>query len=345
MRLLKTRRTRLGAAIALLAAALAAGLGAGLTAGGSGASAPGRLAHPGGHGALAAAATRAGEGAAPRGARRGSHGTGSGQPAAGAGAAKASAVRAQAGCPRGSVPVAGGLKTAASGGSLSVSPGILEHTAGKGGVGQIKIANTTAAAMAVTVALRPWLQAHSGEVAPQRGRTLAGLCPSAGSFTLPAGSAGTVGLSLTRRPAGGSQYGAIEVIGLPEGGAAKGNGVRLGYRLVSSLRLAAPRGAQVYRAHAGGLLVQGSIGHGTLLMAVRNTGNTVSPIGGTVTLSGQGHSLRANAHEKAIVPGQSVNVPLTELPGSLPRGRYAVSVRLTQAGHSLGTVRRTIELR
>lgn len=137
-------------------------------------------------------------------------------------------------------------------------------------------------------------------------------------------------------------YGGIEVTGVPSGKAA---GIKIAYRLVSSLRLDAPKGAQSFRASAGSLVEQGTVKHGTLLLAVRNTGNTIVPIGGKARISGSGLSLSANATAKAIVPGQTVDVPLTQFSGSLPRGRYAVSVSLTQGGHNIGTVTRGISLR
>jgi hypothetical protein len=230
----------------------------------------------------------------------------------------------------------------AAGGGLSVSPGIFEHTANPGNVGSLKISNTTGKSMAVKVALRPWVQSPSGEVSPNRGRTLGEVRLSTSSFTLGAGSSQSVGVSLTRTPPGRSQYGGIEVTGVPSG---KATGIKVVYRLVSSLRLDAPGGAQSFRAQGGSLVEQGSVKHGTLLLAVRNTGNTIAPIGGQVRISGSGHSLSANATAKVIVPGATVNVPLTELAGSLPRGRYTVSVALSQGGHALGTVRHTVSLR
>lgn len=232
----------------------------------------------------------------------------------------------------------------ASGGSLSVSPGIFERVANPGNAGSITISNTTSKSMAVTVAPRPWLQSRGGEVSPNRRTTLGEVGLSASSFTLAAGSSRAVAVSLTRTPPGGSQYGAIEVTGIPSGGAG-GSPIKLAYRLVSSLRLDAPGGAQSFRAHGGGLIEQGTVRHGTLLLAVRNTGNTIAPVAGKARISGQGHSLSANATAKVIVPGATVNVPLAELLGSLPKGRYTVSVALSQGGHNLGTVNRTIKLR
>jgi hypothetical protein len=230
----------------------------------------------------------------------------------------------------------------AGGGSLSVSPGIVENAANPGSVGSITISNTTAAAIAITVTPRPWLQARNGEVAPNRGATLPGVGLSASSFTLAAGASQTVAISLTSTPPAGSLYGALEVTSGPYG---KAGGIRVAYRLVSILRLDAPRRAQLFRARAGGLIERGNVKHGKLLLAVRNRGNTIVPIGGVVRISGAGHSLRASATAKTIVPGATVNVPLTQLLGSLPRGRYRVSVSLTEGRHHLGAVHRTVTLR
>jgi hypothetical protein len=197
--------------------------------------------------------------------------------------------------------------------------------------------------MSVRIALRPWLQARSGEVSPNRHSSLGAVGLSPSSFTLGAGATQSVHLSLSSTPAQHSLYGGLELIALPSTRVKQG--INVGYRVVSSLRLDPPKGEQRFHATVGGLVEQGAIGHGTLLLPVSNTGNTIAPIGGSVSISGSGHSLRSTAREKVIVPGQTVNVPLTELPGSLPRGSYTVSVRLTQGGHGIGTVTRTIKLR
>jgi hypothetical protein len=230
-----------------------------------------------------------------------------------------------------------------SAGGLSVSPGIFEHPAGRGFLGMVRIFNTTAGAMTIKVALRPWLQSRSGEVSPNRRATLGDVAEGPRSFTLGSGATRTVGLSLSRTPSQRSLYGAIEVTGLPRGRGSQG--LRFGYRVVTSLRLDPPKTAQAFRARAGGLVEQGSARHGTLLLAVRNTGNTIVPIGGTALISGLGRSLRATAGARAIVPGQTVNVPIAELLGALPAGRYTVTVRLSQGGRGIETVTRAIKLR
>jgi hypothetical protein len=45
------------------------------------------------------------------------------------------------------------------------------------------------------------------------------------------------------------------------------------------------------------------------------------------------------------VPGATVNLRLTRLRGTLPKGRYRVGVRLTQGGRKVGGLRRGIRLR
>lgn len=230
-----------------------------------------------------------------------------------------------------------------SAGGLSVSPGIFEHPAGRGFLGVVQVSNTTAGAMTIKVALRPWLQSRSGEVSPNRRATLGEVADGPRTFTLGAGATRAVGLSLSRTPSQRSLYGAIEVTGLPR--ARSSQGLRFGYRVVTSLRLDPPKNAQAFRARAGGLIEQGSARHGTLLLAVRNTGNTIVPIGGTALISGPGRSLRATARARAIVPGQTVNVPIAELLGALPAGRYTITVHLSQGGHGIGTVTRSIKLR
>jgi len=227
-------------------------------------------------------------------------------------------------------------------GGLAVTPGILEHVARPGAVGGLKISNTTGGPMTVRLAVRPWAQARSGAVTPNPRRTLGKVRPSRRSFALRAGASRTLRLSLARRPARGSAYGAIEVTGTPRRG---GKNVRVAYRLISSLRLFPAPSAQRYRARPRSLFEHGSTRRGALFLAVKNAGNTIDPIGGRFRISGHGHTLRGDIAEQAILPGATVNLRLTRLRGSLPRGRYRVGVALTQSGHRVGGLRRGISLR
>jgi hypothetical protein len=232
----------------------------------------------------------------------------------------------------------GAAHALAARGGLSITPGILEATARPGGLGAVKIANTTRHAMRIKLAVRPWVQSRSGSVTPNRRKVLGKVRPNRRTFWLHAGATEALGLSLARRPAGGSLYGAIEVTGAPKHPG--GKGIKVAYRLVTSMRLNPPAGAQRFGARAGSLIEHGTTRHGSLFLAVKNTGNTIEPVGGRVDIRGKGHSLSANATAKAIVPGATVNLPLTRLRGTLPRGRYNVTVHLTQGGHGLGKVKR-----
>jgi hypothetical protein len=237
-------------------------------------------------------------------------------------------------------PGVGGA-VAASGG-LSVTPGILEHVANPGDVGTLKVANTTSGTMTVKLAVRPWVQARNGAVAPNRRRTLGTVRPNRRSFALRAGASRTLRLSLARRPAGGSAYGAVEVTGTPRRG---GKNVRVAYRLVTSLRLYPSPGARRYRARPLRLFQHGSPRHGALFLALKNGGNTIDPIGGRLKISGHGHTLSGIVSPQTILPGATVNLRLTRLRGTLPRGRYKVAVALTQAGHRVGGLKTGIRLR
>jgi hypothetical protein len=231
----------------------------------------------------------------------------------------------------------------AAGGGLSITPGILEHVARPGGVGAVTVSNTTRRPMTVRLVLRPWTQARSGAVAPNRRGTLGKVRPNRRSFALRAGASRTLRLSLARRPARGSLYGAIEVTGTPR--RKGGKNIRVAYRLVTSLRLFPSAGARRYRAVPGRLFEHGSVRHGALFLAVKNAGNTIDPIGGRVRISGRGHTLSGIVAPKTILPGATVNLRLTRLRGTLPRGRYEVGVRLMQAGHRVGGLRRSVRLR
>jgi len=241
---------------------------------------------------------------------------------------------------------AAGLATAgalAAQGGLSVNPGILEHAARPGSVGPLKISNTTSHPMKVRLAVRPWVQGRSGTVAPNRRRVLGRLRPNRKSFWLRPGATKALGLRLVRRPKGRSLYGAVEVTGAPRYRGRKG--VKVAYRLVTSLRLYPPKRARRYRARPRRLFEHGTVRHGALFLAVKNAGNTIDPIGGRVRISGHNHTLSGIVTPQTILPGATVNLRLTRLRGTLPRGRYRVGVRLTQAGHRAGGLRRGIRLR
>jgi hypothetical protein len=169
------------------------------------------------------------------------------------------------------------------------------------------------------------VQSSSGAVSVNRRRTLGGIELSAGSFTLAAGA--TKDITVTARSAT-SLYGGIEVIGVPDGAADK-DGVVVGYRLVSSLRLnpATP----VLSLTAGTAKVTGSGSKSSIVLPVRNAGNTVQPVSGSVRIKGALGTRQRDLGSLRILPGKTVNVLLSST-SSLSPGSYTATVRLTQGG-------------
>jgi hypothetical protein len=124
-----------------------------------------------------------------------------------------------------------------------------------------------------------------------------------------------------------------------------GKNVKVVYRLISSLRLYPAPAARRYSARVRRLFEHGTTRRGALFLAVKNAGNTIDPIGGRVRITGRGRTLSGVIAAKTILPSATVNLRLARLRGTLPRGCYRLGVRLTQAGHRVGGLRRGIRLR
>jgi hypothetical protein len=228
-------------------------------------------------------------------------------------------------------------------GGLKVAPAIVEHLATPGGIGAVLIANTGTAPLKVTVAARPWVQSSAGPVTPNPRATLASLVSiSASSFTLAADSSRTIGLTLRRRPPGGSLYGSIDIVGQATN-APQGSGVSLGYELTSSLRLDASARSRRLRLAGGRFQVEGGR-KGAALLAVRNTGNTIDPVSGSAQIRGPGSLLKSHIAGVEILPGDTVNLVVATLDGGLPPGHYVATVKLAQGGRTIATVKRQFRL-
>ena len=174
----------------------------------------------------------------------------------------------------------GAAATRQTQGGLSVSPAVIEvQNAHTGALATMTVANRSTAPLTVTVTPRPWLQAVTGKVSPNRGKTLPGVTVSEGSFTLNPGAEKQVTANLNALPAAGALYGAMEIVGLPTD-VAKRKGLVLGYRVVGAIRLlpAAPKAS----------ITAGTIkaSKGTAVLPVKNTGNTVNIPLGTKLIKG-----------------------------------------------------------
>jgi hypothetical protein len=232
-------------------------------------------------------------------------------------------------------------RAVAAQGGVSLTPQILETTARRGATGTVTINNTTTRKLRMTVRPRPWRQASSGTVAANRRRSLGGVSVSATRFTLAAGAQRTVSVRLSRVPSRRSQYGALDVVGKPT---KRRRGINVTYNLISSLRFHPTSGARRFRLGVGKARTSGRGSRRALLLQVRNRGNTIEPVGGSVDVSGSGGGRSGAIPAKAILPGKRINLRLMSLAG-LRRGSYRASVTLSQGGRNIVSVSRSFRIR
>ncbi|WP_445152548.1 hypothetical protein [Baekduia sp. Peel2402] len=217
----------------------------------------------------------------------------------------------------------------AAGGGLSVTPAVIERTAVRGDTASIMVLNSTSQPLKITVTPRPWTQSRSGAVAPNRHKTLLSrVGVSARSFTLAAGGRRTVTMNVKSIPSSGSLYGSVETIGLPA--KAKQNGITAAYRLISTLRLNPTPARRHLAVRASSPRLNGR----AIVLPVKNTGNTVSPISGDVRIKGAAGTRTDTIRAASILPSSTVNLGLGSTKG-LPAGSYAVTVSLKQNGKTV----------
>ncbi|MDA0163077.1 hypothetical protein OM076_22580 [Solirubrobacter ginsenosidimutans] len=217
---------------------------------------------------------------------------------------------------------AGGSAAQTQDGGLSMMPAVIQHNAQPGALASVTVANRSAAAMAVTVTPRPWVQAATGKVAPNRRATLPGVSVDKSTFTLAPGAEEVVTATLGSAPAAGYLYGSLEVIGVPTDAATR-KGVVLGYRLVGAVRIlpAAPK----YLITAGNVKASGA----TAVIPIKNAGNTLDPVAGSVKVKGSSGTKNLTVASVKVLPGKTVNLPAGT---KLAKGSYTATVSLTQHG-------------
>ena len=145
---------------------------------------------------------------------------------------------------------------------------------------------------------------------PQRNRggqpqkRLAGVTVSATSFTMATGTKRSVSVRLNSMPAAKSLFGALEVVGRP---VKTSKGINVAYRLIPSLRFNPTSGARKISLSAGAAKVASR----AVILPVRNRGNTVDPVSGSVSISGGGSGRSGALRSVRILPGKTVNFDLT----------------------------------
>jgi len=226
----------------------------------------------------------------------------------------------------------GTAPTAAVAAGFSMSPSIAQTTAAAGASTSVTISNSTGRPLKVTVRARPWSQNRSGAVAANRTKRLAGVTVRSSSFTMASGSKRTVSVTMNRLPAARSLYGALEVVGRP---VKTTKGINVAYRLIPSLRFNPSSGARKISLSAGGAKVASR----AVVLPVRNRGNTVDPVSGSVSISGGGSGRSSSLRSVRVLPGKTVNFDLTARRG-LRAGSYAATVTLRQGGRTTRVTRR-----
>jgi hypothetical protein len=234
-----------------------------------------------------------------------------------------------------------GPRATAAQGGLSVTPAIIETTARSGASGSATITNSSNRKLRVTVRARPWRQSRSGAVAANRRRSLGGVRVSSTRFTLASGATRSVSVRLTRVPSRRSQYGALDIVGTPT---KRRKGINVAYRLISSIRFNPTSRARRHRLGIGRARVTGRGSRRALVLSVRNRGNTVDPVGGTVDISGSNGGRSAGISSMRILPGKAINLRLASLSG-MRKGSYRAAVTLTQGGRNQASVTRRFRIR
>jgi hypothetical protein len=207
-------------------------------------------------------------------------------------------------------------------GGLSLMPAVIDlKNPRTGALTTVTVANRSAAPMTVALTPRQWVQGADGKVSPNRRAALGGVSVSEGTFTLAPGAEKQVSLNLSASAANGI-YGALEAVGLPTD-VAKRKGLVLGYRVVGAIRLtpAAPKSS----IQAGAIKAS----KGTAVLPVKNTGNTIDPVSGNVSVKDARGTRNLSVQSVKILPGKTVNILLGS---KLQKGSATAKVTLNQSG-------------
>jgi hypothetical protein len=219
------------------------------------------------------------------------------------------------------VGVLGSAATAhAQSGGLSVTPASLENRAKLGTVGSLTLNNTTKETLRVTVTVRPWRQQLNGTViADPRSNLTRYVRATTRTFNIGAGAKRPISFRMVRRQS--SLYAAVDILGKPTN--TKGRkGIIPNYRLISKLRLNPAK--KTYNLRTGAAQVR----QGSVILPVRNLGNSIDPIAGSYKITGPG-SKTGNAAAISALPGKLVGLNLGATRG-MKKGKYTVTATVTQ---------------
>jgi hypothetical protein len=218
-------------------------------------------------------------------------------------------------------------------GGVSITPALVETTARKGNVGTITVKNTTKDTMRVTVNVRPWIQnrANGSVVLNTRASLSPYVRASPSVFNLPPGER-KVSFRMVRLTASGSLYAGFQVFAKQVKAKAR-NGIVPQWDLRGKMRLNPSRKRPNLKLGSTRVLGRGD--GRSLILEVRNLGNTLDPVGGTVNITGPSPR-NANVPQIAVVPGQVVQLKGGSLKG-MRAGSYTASWTINQGGRRYTT--------
>ncbi len=224
-------------------------------------------------------------------------------------------------------------------GGISMTPATVERTAKRGSVGTFTVKNSTRDTLRVTVTVRPWSQNRTtGAVAINRRANLSPYVrASPVRFNLRPGSR-TVRLNMRRMSPGGSLYGGVQIFAKQVKAKAR-NGIIPQYEVIGRVRLNPSSKRPNLKLGATDVVGRGN--SRSLILAVRNLGNTLDPVTGTVTITGPTRRT-ATIPQVGVVPGQVVYLKGGLLRG-MKSGAYTGTWSITQGGKRF-TVKRTFRL-
>jgi hypothetical protein len=213
-------------------------------------------------------------------------------------------------------------------GGVSITPALVETTAKKGTVGTVTVKNTTKDAMRVTINVRPWIQnrANGSVVLNTRASLSPYVRASPASFTLKPGQR-KIRFRMVRLTASGSLYAGFQVFAKQVKRKAR-NGIIPQYDLRGKMRLNPTRKRPNLKLGSTRVLGRGN--GRSLILEVRNLGNTLDPVGGSVRITGPS-ARNANVPSIAVVPGQVVQLKGGALRG-MKAGNYTANWTITQGG-------------
>jgi hypothetical protein len=222
----------------------------------------------------------------------------------------------------GAAPVA----RAAANGGISLRPDTVQHLATKGNVGKVTVKNTTSGTLRTTVTVRPWSQNRTtGNVSENYRVNLSPyVVANVRTFNLGAGQSRVVTMKVRRTPPHGSLYAALDVFA-KQLHVKKHNGIIPQYRVVGRVRLDPKRKNQALKFGTANIVGKGK--GRTLILQVRNSGNTLDAVSGTANITGP-MQRTVNLTPVAIVPGQVVFVRALNING-MKKGLYHVTFNVT----------------